>query len=82
MKGKYGDFNEKIYMGKYRENKSLQDESDPSTSCPGPVCPVGTYFPECDRRSIHYGAYYTVTCQHERKNLTQYVFLQLICCHS
>ena len=27
----------------------------------------GTYFPDSDRRSIHYLAYYTVTCQHDKK---------------
>ena len=28
------------------------------------ICPEGTYFPNNDRRSIHYPTYYTVTCQH------------------
>ena len=31
------------------------------------ISPVGNYFPDRDRRSIHYPAYYMVTCQHDRK---------------
>ena len=46
-------------------NKFLQDKSDH---------PEGTYFPDSDRRSIRYPAYYTVTCQHERKLDTVCVF--------
>lgn len=35
-------------------NQEESDESDPSALHRGPVCPVGTYFPYNDRRSIHY----------------------------
>ena len=38
------------------------------------IRPEGTYFPDNDRRSIHYPTYYMATFQHE-KNVTQYVFL-------
>ena len=31
------------------------------------VSGVWTYFPDSDHHSIHYHAYYTVTCQHEKK---------------
>ena len=31
------------------------------------IRPEGTYFPHIDRCSIHYPAYYMVTCKHEKK---------------
>ena len=37
---------------------------------------IRPYFPDSDRRSIHYPAYYKVTCQHKRKLDT--VFLQFL----
>ena len=44
-----------------------KDELDPDAKRRGLIRPVGTYFTNIDRRSIHYPAYYTVTCRHEKK---------------
>ena len=37
----------------------------------------GLIFDNDRRRSIHYLAYYTATCQNEKKNFTQCVILQV-----
>ena len=40
------------------------------------VSPEGSYFPDSDHDYIHYPTYYS---GNTKKNLTQCVFLQLIC---
>ena len=49
------------------------------SSCRGPVRPVGTYFPDSDRRSIHYPAHYTDTFQHEKKLDTTFICYRSKC---
>ena len=39
----------------------------------------GHIFDNDRRRSIHYPAYYTATCQNKKNNFTWCVFLQFIC---
>ena len=46
------------------------------------ICPVRTYFPDSDRRSIHQTTYYTVTCQHKRKLDTVSFYNLFVTVHS
>ena len=52
-----------VIIGKISPDRAKQH---PSASRRGAVRPVGAYFPDNDRRSIHYPAYYTATCQNEK----------------
>ena len=52
-----------VIIGKISPDRA---NSTPTRSGGVLLHPEGAYFPDNDRRSIHYPAYYTATCQNEK----------------